>query len=487
MEQGQSFEALILETPQSVELLADVELDVDDVRGCRRRLGQFLAGYLPLFPRREHRDNARIVVEGLLGGLERKTAEPIARARGVHRKPIQAFVGCGAWDDGAVMAEIRRQVAREMGDRHGGVLALDCSAFPKKGAESCGVKRQWCGRLGKVENCQLGVFLAYASDRGQAPLDRQLYLPREWAADDARRGKCHVPESVKFQASWEIGLEMIRAHGGAVTHRWIVADDEFGRVHAFRKALRDGGERYVVDVPSDTQVRDLLAEPPARTKGVGGTAAKAPFVRVDAWAQAQPSSAWRTIRVRDAEKGPITVEAIETRVQTRRGGGDGGSRLGAEERLVVIRRQEQGQMLVSYHFSNAAADIALDEVVRAHGRRQQIEQMFAHGKGETGLGDYEVRSWVGWHHHMTLSLLALWFLCLERRTVGKKNARRDGAAGPPDRHSAVAAPASHRTRDRNGDQRGAEAQRGIANLSLAANHRLPSTTPAARDFVNRLQ
>jgi SRSO17 transposase len=486
MEQAlQSFdEPSVLGTPQALALLAESEVDVDDVRGCSRRLGRFLGRYLPLFPRREHRDNARIVIEGLLGGLERKTAEPIARAHGVQRKPIQAFVGCGAWDDEAVMAEVRRHTAQEMSNPHG-VLILDPSAFAKKGTESCGVKRQWCGRLGKVENCQLGVFLAYATDQGQAPLDRRLYLPREWAEDEDRRKKCHVPESVKFRTSWEIGLEMVQTHGGSIAHGWVVADDELGRVNAFRKGLRDGGERYVVDVPSDTHVRDLLAKPPAKAGGVGGSARKAPFLRVDAWANAQPPSAWRTISVRDGEKGPISVEAVETDVQTRGAGGRVGE---AAERLVVIRRQEQGQVHTSYHLSNAAAaDAPLDDVVRARGRRQQIEQLFAHGKGETGLGDYEVRSWVGWHHHMTLSLLALWFLNLERRTIGGKNLGRNGATGAPDRHAAAAAAPPNGPRHRDGDQRRAATHRGIANLSLATNHRRLSAEPSARDLVNRLQ
>jgi len=477
-------EPSVLQTTEAIALLAEAEIDVDDVRGCSRRLTVFLNRYLPLFPRREHRDNATIVVEGLLGGLERKTAEPIARARGVQRKPIQAFVGCGAWDDEAVMAELRRHVAQQMSDPHG-VLVLDPSAFPKKGTQSCGVKRQWCGRLGKVENCQLGVFLAYATDQGQAPLDRRLYLPQAWAKDKKLRKKCHVPTSVKFQTSWEMGLEMIKSHGGSIAHGWVVADDEFGRVNAFRRGLHDIGERYVVDVPSDTRVRDLLARPPAKTKGIGGSARKAPFQSADVWAAAQPASAWRSIAVRDGEKGPITVEAICTQVQTRGPGGRVGVR---SERLLVIRRQEQGQVQTSYHLSNAAAEVPLEQVVRGRSRRQQIEQLFAHGKGETGLGDYEVRSWVGWHHHMTLSLLALWFLCLERRTIGKKNPGGDGAAGAPDRHAIAAAAPRNGQGDCEADQRCAATHRRVANLFVAKDHRrLPAEPSAARDVMNRLQ
>jgi SRSO17 transposase len=294
-----------------------------------------------------------------------------------------------------------------------------------------------------------------------------------------------VPESVKFRKSWEIGLEMIRAHGGSIAHGWVAADDEFGRVNAFRKGLRDAGERYAVDVPSDTHVRDLLAEPPAKARGVGGSARKAPFLRVDAWARAQPPSSWRTIRVRDGEKGPISIEAIETQVQTRGAGGRVGA---ATERLVAIRRQEQGQVQTSYHLSNAAADVPLDEVVRARSWRQQIEQLFAHGKGETGLGDYEVRSWVGWHHHMTLSLLALWFLCLERRTIGGKNPGRDGATGAPDRHAVAPAAPRNGPHHRGGDQRRAATHRRVANPSLASDHRrLSAEPPAARNLVNPLQ
>ena len=148
------------------------------------------------------------MVEGLLSGLERKTCEPIAREHGVERKPIQFFVGAGKWDDEKVMAEVRRQVKEQLGEANA-VLVLDPSSFPKKGSESCGVQRQWSGRLGKIDNCQVGVFLCYAAAGGHAPLDRRLYLPEDWAGDNERREKCHVPQEVVFQEKWRIGLEML--------------------------------------------------------------------------------------------------------------------------------------------------------------------------------------------------------------------------------------------------------------------------------------
>src|SRR5688500_1960065 len=193
----------LLDHPDARAILADSALTADAVRGCRDRLTSFLGRYLPRFRRAEQRRSAVLVLRGLLSGLQRKTCEPIAVQAGVHRKPIQFLVGAGKWGDEAVMAELRRHVAEELGDDRAG-LVLDATTFPKSGSDSCGVGRQWCGRLGKEENCQRGIFLAYAARGGYAPLVRRLYLPRDWAADAARRAKCHVPEAVEFREGWRI-------------------------------------------------------------------------------------------------------------------------------------------------------------------------------------------------------------------------------------------------------------------------------------------
>ena len=167
----------LLEAPEAQALLEEALMEPADVADCRKRISQFVRRYLPLFYRQEQRANAALVIRGRLSGLERKTCEPIARAAGVPRKPIQFFVGSGKWDDEAVMTELRAHVAQELADPKG-VLVIDGSTFPKKGPASCGVGRQWCGRLGKVENCQTGVFLTYAAAGGHALVDRRLYLPR---------------------------------------------------------------------------------------------------------------------------------------------------------------------------------------------------------------------------------------------------------------------------------------------------------------------
>src|SRR5438067_4863147 len=193
----------LLEHPTALALLADAAVSAEDVRGCCRRLEHFLRRYLPRFYRKEHHELARVVLQGKLSNLERKTAEPIASLADRPRKPVQHFVGAGAWDDEEVMAELRRHVAEALADPEA-VLILDPSGFPKKGTESCGVDRQWCGRLGKVDNCQVGVFVTYAAPGGHALIDRRLYLPQAWATDPKRRRQCHVPKDVAFQESWRI-------------------------------------------------------------------------------------------------------------------------------------------------------------------------------------------------------------------------------------------------------------------------------------------
>ena len=198
----------LLDHPEAQALLADAVVTPDAVRDRADRLTAFLQRYLPRFYRVEQRATATLVIRGRLGGLERKTSEPIAIEAGLPRKPIQFFVGSGKWDDEAVMAELRAHVREEVAAPDG-VVVIDGSAFPKKGTESCGVARQWCGRLGKVDNCQVGVFLAYAAGGGYAPLDRRLYLPEGWAGDEARREKCHVPPGIVFREKWQIALELL--------------------------------------------------------------------------------------------------------------------------------------------------------------------------------------------------------------------------------------------------------------------------------------
>ena len=428
----------LLDHPEAQGLLNDAIVAPDTVRDCTDRLTGFLQRYLPKFYRAEQRENATLVIRGLLSGLERKTSEPIAIEAGLPRKPIQFFVGAGKWDDEAVMAELRLHVREELAEPEG-VVVIDPSAFPKKGTESCGVDRQWCGRLGKVDNCQVGVFLAYAATAGYAPLDRQLYLPEAWAEDEARREKCHVPPEVQFREKWRIALDLLDRSLPDLPHGWIVGDDELGRAAEFRAALRQRSERYVLDVPCNTTVRDLERRRPPRKKASVGRKREVPFQRADVWAAQQPESRWERVTVRDGEKGPLVVDAMSVRVRAKHEG-----RIGPDERLVVIR--PVGESRLDYALSNAGPEVPLAEVVGAQRQRHRIEEVFEAGNGEAGLDHYEVRGWVGWHHHMTLSLVALWFLCLERRRVGGENPGDHSVPNPSDFH-AVASPSGAESRE----------------------------------------
>jgi SRSO17 transposase len=438
----------VLEHPDAQALLADTALPADAVRSCADALAAFAARYLPLFHRSEQRQHALTILEGKLSGLQRKTTEPIATQAGLKRRNLQQFVGEGGWDDDAVRAELRRHVAEEVGDPDG-VFVLDGSAFPKKGDASCGVARQWCGRLGKVENCQQGYFLAYASRRGGALVDARLYLPRDWADDATRRLATHVPPEVEFREGWRIALDLLDEARAGLPGRWVVGDDEFGRASALRGQLRLRRLRYVLDVPCNTLVRDPAERRPPRREG--GRALLPAFERVDVWVARQAAGRWRTVKVRDGSKGPVSVKVLLASVQAR----DEDGRAGARERLVVLRSREAVPR-TWYALSNAR-EAGRGELAGVHGRRHGIEERLEEGKGEVGLSHYEVRSWVGWEHHMTLSLLALWFLQTERLRLGGENAGADGAAGAGGVHGTAAGRGRRRRAARGAGERGAAA------------------------------
>jgi SRSO17 transposase len=438
----------LLDHPEARRLLRDADLAPEDVRTCAGRLEEFARRYLPLFYRKEQREHALAVLQGKLTGLQRKTTEPIATQAGLKRRPLQLFVGAGQWDDRAVLGELRRHVAEELGDDEA-VFVLDGSGFPKKGEASCGVARQWCGRLGKVESCQVGVFLAYAAPRGKALLGARLYLPQDWAADRRRRASTYVPTAVAFQEKWRIGLALLDGARAAMPGGWVAGDDEFGRCSELRGQLRLRRLRYVLDVPCNTLVRDVAERRPASRRG---RRERLPlFERAEHWVARQPAGRWRAVKVRDGEKGPLTAKALLATVQTKEEDG----RVGRRERLVVIRTCEK-KPRTWYALSNAR-EARRAELARVHGSRHRVEELLEEGNQEVGLSHYEVRSWTGWHHHMTLSLLALWFLQVERLRLGGKSAGGDGAAGAGDLHGTVARPGAAGRAHRGGGQPSAAA------------------------------
>jgi SRSO17 transposase len=414
-----------------LSMLEEAQVEVGVLEGIPDRLTKFVEPFTESILQAKQRRRAAEFIGGLLSDVERKNAESIAYRHDQERKEMQYFLGESRWDHQPLLIELARQVGRDLGQSDG-VIVFDPSSFPKKGTESVGVQRQWCGRLGKIENCQVGIFMAYVSDVEHALVNTRLYLPREWAQDKARRKKCHVPREVKFKTRHALCLEMLEEVGHLLPHQWIAGDDELGRSSSFRRELRERNERYLLAVPSNTLVRDLEAEPPQQ-EGPGAPR-KTPFVRADKWRLSLPASAWTRIDVRDGEKGPLVVEVATCRVQAKADG----KRVGSQELFVVIRSADaSGTVKHDYYLSNTPPDTPRTELARVAKAEHRIEECIQRGKSECGLADYEVRSWGGWYHHQTLSLLAAWFLNCELRT-GKKIGPRFHLPATPHRDCSVA-------------------------------------------------
>ena len=402
-------------------MLAECEVVPQVFEGVAERLVKFVEPFAELLGQPAQRQHATDYLSGLISDLERKNVESIAYRHNQDRKNLQHFIGCAAWDHQPLMSELARQVGQELGEDDG-VIVFDPSAFPKQGKKSVGVARQWCGRLGKVDNCQVAIYMAYVSRTDHALVNARLYLPKEWASDRARRKAAGVPKQVRFQTRHEQAIEMLEEQGQLLPHAWIAGDDEMGRNSGFRRDLHDRGERYLLAVPCDTLIRDLDAEPPAQQGR--GAVRKTPFQRVDKWRDSLPDHAWTRINVRDGEKGPLEVEVATCRVQTK----INQRIMKYEEMLVVIRSlDEEGVTKYDFYLSDAPRETLQKEFARVALAAHRIEEAIKRGKKETGLSHYEVRNWRGWHHHQVLAFIATWFLVRESHR-GKKMDTSDHCA-----------------------------------------------------------
>ena len=410
-------------------LLHDCIVSPDVFHQMVERLGDFVVPYQHALETEGGQHHLPLYLEGLLSHLGRKNAEEIATFVHVERQVMQDFIGTAPWDHQPLVTVLVGQVVDRFGEPDG-IIAFDPSSFPKRGTHSVGVKRQWCGHRGKVDNCQVGVFMGYVSRHDHALLDFRLSLPEEWARDEQRRQACHVPKEVQYQTRQAQCLEMLDQWRAQVPHSWVTGDDELGRHTRFRKELRKRGERYVLGVPCTTTMRDLEAPLPAYQGR--GRPPKAPWQSVRAWRQSLTSEGWTRLTVRDGEKGPVGIEMVRRRVQTRLER----KRTGPEEWLVVTRcpltddwtleprasrdaTDQDARYRYQYYLTPAGSSEAefkepsLGELARVIKAGACIEASFKRGKSEAGMDEYQVRTWDGWHHHMTLSLIAVWFLIVE--------------------------------------------------------------------------
>jgi SRSO17 transposase len=331
------------------ELLRDCIVSPDVFSPMVDRLGEFVVPYQHALEAAAGQHHVHRYLAGLLSHLNRKNAETIAALVDVERQVLQDFIGTAPWDHRPLITVLVGQVADRLSEPEG-VIAGDPSSFPKRGTHSVGVKRQWCGHRGKVDNCQVGVFMGYVSGHEHALLDFRLSLPEDWARDEQRRQACHVPKEVRYRTRQEQCLEMLDAWGAQVPHGWVVGDDELGRHTRFRQQLRARGERYILGVPCTTTVRDLKAPLPAYQGR--GRRPKAPWHSVTQWRQSLSPTAWTRLRVRDGEKGPVAIEMGTRRVQTRLER----KRTGPDEWLVVTRRPRADDRTLEPRASRDATD-----------------------------------------------------------------------------------------------------------------------------------
>ncbi|RLG32041.1 IS701 family transposase [Methanosarcinales archaeon] len=414
---------------ESIGTAPEMNLEPKDIDNLMGELQEYHAIYGPLFHRREQREQSEKYLSGLLSDIPSKAIEPMVLAQeGADPNEVRArqhFVSDGVWSDALILNRHWQEVDRDLGEEDG-VFILDGSDFSKQGNKSVGVKRQYCGELGKVANCQAGVFLGYASRQGYTLLDRRLYLPEEWVKDEAyaeRREKCGVPEDIEFKTKPQLGWEMIRAvhEAGTLRGRWLACDEAFGRDTGFLDKVGEIDLWYYAEVPHDTQVwleRPATAVPewsgrgrkPTRERLVAGDSLPQ---TVAAIAQAQPAHKWSRYTIKEGSKGPIVADFAFLRVVVVRDG------LPGPEIWLILRRNVVSGELKAY-LSNAPADVSLTELVRISGMRWPIETCFEEGKQHIGMGDYQVRSWLGWHHHMTLCILAHFFLVRLRLRLGDK-------------------------------------------------------------------
>lgn len=430
------------------QMLAQAEVSPDLMHGLLGRLEVFAEPFATSLAGPQQRRHVAEYLTGLLSKLERKTGEAIAYLHDQERQGLQKFVGFVPWDHKPLLGTLACQVGKELGEADA-VLVFDPSAFPKKGVKSVGVARQWCGRNGKVDNCQVGVFMAYASRKEHVLVNMRLYLPTDWTKDRRRSKAAGVPKEIKFRTRHQLALEMLDECGNHLPHGWVAGDDEMGRSSKFRRELQGRAERYLLAVPSNTLIRDLDVPPPVYAGR--GRRPMSPFLRLDRWRAALPEDAWARIEVRDGEKGPLVIEVVKRRVQSRTETGG----TGPEELLFVTRElQADGTYKHDYYLSNADPGTPLKGLARVTKAAHRVEECLERAKGEAGLADYQVRNWSAWHHHQTLSLLAAWFLNQETRRGKNPDACTDGSATSPidrgpdrgashDEHPRITLPSQH--------------------------------------------
>lgn len=415
-------------TDGDVFAIPQFALDPSDVQGFMDELHGFHTAFRDCFARSEPRDHFFHYMVGQFSELDRKSIEPMARrVEGGNVRAMQRCLSDTVWDDAQMLRTYHGLVDEDMGDPEG-VVIFDESGFPKKGHDSVGVARQYCGALGKVDNCQVGVFAAYASRHGYALVDKRLFMPEPWFTEAYahHRSKCQVPDDGSFQTKPQLAATMLRAlrDEGMLPFKYVVADCLYGHSPEFLAAVEEaGGTIYFVSIPADTRcwlkspvmaTKQYTYKGEKRTKRVVAATAKEPMA-VEAVAKRLHDCFWYRRNVSEGTKGPIQYEFTKRQVTLC---GDG---VPTRTVWLVMKRTMGENPSYWYYISNAPLSARLPLFVWLSGLRWAIEQCFEETKTELGMDQYEVRKYLGWQHHMLITMLAHFFLWHLQIRLGKKS------------------------------------------------------------------
>jgi SRSO17 transposase len=375
------------------------DLDVAEVAAWAEGLEEVHARIAARFARSEPRERVLAYVRGLLAPVERKNSWTLAeRAGEANPDGMQRLLAAADWDADAVRDDLREYVVEHLGDP-AAVLVVDETGFLKKGTKSAGVARQYSGTAGRIENCQIGVFLGYASPAGRTFLDRELYLPKAWSEDRGRCREAGVPDEVDFATKPALAIGMLtRALDAAVPAGWVTADEVYGQHYRLRATLEQRGMPYVLAVPVNqhviTTVENKIAER-----------------RADTLAARLPAQAWKKISAGDGAKGPrlyhwarVAIRPLEDPVMGY---------------WLLVRRSLTDPTDLAYYLCYGPPSTPLRELVRVAGTRWAIEESFQSAKGQVGLDQYQVRRYDAWYRHITLVMLAHAFLAVTRTRAAK--------------------------------------------------------------------
>jgi len=339
------------------------------------------------------------------------------RVPNADEQQLQHMLSDSPWGHQAVMDQVALEADGLLGGNRNSCLLIDESGFKKSGKFSVGVGRQWCGRLGKVENCQVGVFAALGRNRRVTLVNERLYLPEKWASDRQRCEQAGIPEEFRgFKTKVALALEMVEHQRRiGVRFAWVGADGFYGNDPAFLRGVAAMGETFVVDVHCDQRI--FLEDPKPtlkKKKGKRGRKptkleANAPAIRVDQWLSEQPDEAWKRVKVRDSSRGELEVDVVHRRVW-----------LWDHEETeahcwhLIVRREPNAPKEVKYTLSNAPEETPIARLAEMQAQRYWVERALQDGKSECGMADYQVRKWRAWHHHMALVFMAMLFMLEER-------------------------------------------------------------------------